>query len=94
MAPTVPTATELDIRPLPVPLRVPAILHTLRNLATLEALDVVADADPRGLQAQLRAEAPGRYSLNCLEKGPTRWRIRIIRQRADSGCCGSCDSGI
>ena len=94
MALTVPKAFELDIRPLPVPLRVPAVLHTLRNLAVPEALDIVADTDPRSLHAQLRAAAPGHYSLNYLENGPTRWRVRITRLRGESGCCGSCGSGL
>ena len=87
---TIPTAFELDLRPLPVPLRVPAVLHTLRHLGAPEALDVVAEIDPRQLHAQLRAEAPGRYSLNYIENGPAVWRLRITRLTAEASCCGAC----
>ena len=87
---TIPRAFELDLRPLPVPLRVPAVLHTLRNLAAPEALDVVADSDPRSLHAQLRAEAQGHYSLNYIENGPAVWRLRITRLPAAATCCGAC----
>ena len=85
---TIPQAFELDIRAVPAHERFATVLRTLRSLPS-QALDVIANVDPRALHAQFLAETPGRFSLNYLENGPERWRLRI-RRRADTTCCGAC----
>ncbi len=88
-----PAACELDIRHLPAEASFVAVLRRLLSLDPAESLDVVAAADPRALHERFLAEAPGRFSLNYIENGPERWRLRIARRPASHGagsCCGSC----
>jgi uncharacterized protein (DUF2249 family) len=88
-----PAAFEVDLRPLLPDERLDAVLCALRCLGAADALDVVADSNPRALHAWLLDEAPGRFSLNYIENGPGLWRLRIARRHArhnESVCCGSC----
>ena len=68
---------ELDARTLP---------HAIRHATIFGALDCVSEGmillaphDPLPLLAQLETRAPGRFSIEYLERGPEVWRLQFVR---------------
>jgi uncharacterized protein (DUF2249 family) len=98
-APTMTTAAALsptpciDLRTIAPGDRHPLIFSTFQALAVGEALELVSDHEPRPLLAQFEARAPGQYSWDPVERGPSVWRVRIARRAEALGrnsCCGAC----
>ena len=97
LLPTAATAT-LDVRDIPPRERHPLIFSTFRALAIGEALELVNDHDPLPLYDHFRAEQPGGFGWDYLERGPT-WRVRITKrepvapEHGKGSCCGGCGGG-
>lgn len=71
---------ELDARAIPHPLRHAAIKGALASLQPEAGMVLVAPHDPIPLLAQVEAEAPGRYSVEYVERGPAAWRLAFVRR--------------
>ncbi len=69
----------LDVRPIPPPLKHPAIFHMFTNLTPGEAMVLINDHDPKPLYYQFSAEMPGQFDWQYLEQGPE-WRVQITRK--------------
>ena len=72
-------ATVIDVTALQPGTCRHTIESTFAGLRTGEALEVVAAHDPAPLRAHFAMERPGQSEWTCLEKGPTRWRVRLVR---------------
>ncbi len=77
MPPPVPPGRTLDVRQVPFWHRLETILAALRGLAPGQGLELVADIDPRPLQAYLEATHAGEFEWSVVEDGPTVWRIAL-----------------
>lgn len=75
-----PENHELDLRPLPPPVRHGVVFQCFDALATGESLVVVNDHDPAPLLQQFRFARPGEADHAYLERGPETWRVRIARK--------------
>ncbi len=84
---------QIDVRELPPHVRHATIFSTFGQLAVGQALELTNDHDPRPLYAHFRANLPGQFTWDYLERGPHTWRVAITKLRLspDHGqCCGSC----
>lgn len=85
--------TAIDVRLIPPPQRHATIFAAFRSLGVGEAFDIVNDHDPRPLHQQFQAQAPGQFSWEYVESGPTRWQVsirKLARGHASGNCCGQC----
>lgn len=93
---TAEPATQIDVREIAPRERHELIYAAFRTLGVGEAIELVADHDPKPLYYQFRAEMPQRFSWEYLQAGPDAWRVRIgkvAKPRSDGQCCGSCGGG-
>lgn len=70
---------ELDARAIPHAIRHATIKGALGSLAPGAGMVLVAPHDPVPLLQQVEAEAPGRYSVEYLDRGPEAWRLAFVR---------------
>lgn len=84
--------TRIDLRPLAPSERHPLIFNTFRSLGAGESVELINDHDAGPLLDQFRAEWPGRFAWEDVERGPYAWRVRIVKlaSHGDGRCCGSC----
>lgn len=71
---------ELDARVIPHAIRHASIKGALGSLQPGSGMVLVAPHDPVPLLQQVEAEAPGRYSVDYLERGPETWRLAFVRR--------------
>lgn len=96
-----PADATIDVRTIPPRERHPLIFSTFRSLAVGQALELVNDHDPLPLYDHFRAQHPGGFGWDYLERGPSVFRVRISRVASSeaprphggSSCCGSCGGG-
>jgi len=69
----------LDARTVPHAIRHATIFGALDSVAAGSGLVLVSPHDPLPLLAQLKQRSPGLFSVDYLERGPERWRIRFVR---------------
>jgi uncharacterized protein (DUF2249 family)/iron-sulfur cluster repair protein YtfE (RIC family) len=69
----------LDARAVPHAIRHATIFGALDSVAAGSGLVLVSPHDPLPLLAQLKQRSPGLFSVDYLERGPERWRIRFVR---------------
>ncbi len=78
------TATaELDVRPMPPPVRHPTIFQRFDGLAPGDGFVLVNDHDPKPLLYTFQNERPARFDWSYLEAGPATWRVEIKRRSAE-----------
>jgi uncharacterized protein (DUF2249 family) len=70
---------ELDARTIPHAIRHATIKGALGSLEPGAGMVLVAPHDPIPLLAQIEAEAPGRYTVEYLDRGPA-WRLAFVRR--------------
>jgi len=90
------STTTVDVRDIAPRERHPLIFSTFRKLPAGETMELVNDHDPKPLYHQFQAEAPGKFSWDCLEDGPDTWRVSITKlasSPSDGRCCGCCGGG-
>jgi regulator of cell morphogenesis and NO signaling len=69
----------LDVRLIEPRLKHPSIFKNFDNLRNGEVLTLVNDHDPLPLYHQFKAERPGQFDWEYIERGPLRWRVNITR---------------
>jgi uncharacterized protein (DUF2249 family) len=72
-----PTATVLDVRPMPPRVRHETIFARLDELSTGATLRLVNDHDPLPLRYQLDATRPAQFTWTYVEQGPEEWAVDI-----------------
>ena len=70
----------IDLDLLPGEQGVDAVLARLLRLERSEQIELRCARDPSPLWQRLVATDPGGYGIEYLERGPTRWRVRITRR--------------
>lgn len=70
---------ELDARIVPHAIRHATIFGALDSVGIGEGMVLVAPHDPLALLNQLEGRAPGRFSIDYLERGPEVWRLQFLR---------------
>jgi uncharacterized protein (DUF2249 family) len=70
---------ELDARVVPHAIRHATVFGALDAVQPGGGLVLLAPHDPLPLLAQIEQRAPGRYSIDYLERGPETWRLAFIR---------------
>ncbi len=70
---------ELDARAVPHAIRHATIFGALDAVPSGGGLVLVAPHDPVPLLAQVEQRAPGRFSVDYLERGPAAWRVAFVR---------------
>jgi uncharacterized protein (DUF2249 family) len=70
---------ELDARAVPHAIRHATIFGALDSVGSGSGMVLVAPHDPVPLLAQLEQRSPGRFSVEYLERGPKKWRVRFTR---------------
>lgn len=70
---------ELDARAVPHAIRHATIFGALDSVGVGEGMVLVAPHDPLPLLNQLEGRAPGRFSIDYLERGPEVWRLQFLR---------------
>jgi uncharacterized protein (DUF2249 family) len=92
---TTASIVQIDVRDITPRERHPRIMAAFGALAAGDALDIVSDHEPKGLQFQFDVELPGQFSWDVVEAGPQVWRVRIGRVAKPQGnrCCGACGCG-
>jgi len=73
------TTDVIDVRQVPKPQRHPLIFARFSGLAIGEAFVLVNSHDPRHLRAEFERDLPGSFTWEYLEKGPSAWRVRIVK---------------
>ena len=73
------TLPELDVQTIPHAVRHAAIFGALDGLRTGGGIVLSATHDPVPLLSQLAERRPGSFEVDYLDRGPERWRIRLIR---------------
>ncbi|MEO9256662.1 MAG: DUF2249 domain-containing protein [Tepidiformaceae bacterium] len=68
---------QLDIRPVPGPLKHSTIFASYNALGAGESFVLVNDHDPSPLRYQFEAEHKGEFTWAYLEEGPEVWRVQI-----------------
>ena len=71
---------ELDARAIPHAIRHATIKGALGSLPPGAGMVLVAPHDPVPLLQQVEAEAPGRYAVEYLDRGPEAWRLSFVRR--------------
>jgi len=74
------TLPELDARAIPHAIRHATIKGALGSLVPGAGMVLVAPHDPVPLLQQVEAEAPGRYAVEYLDRGPEAWRLAFVRR--------------
>jgi uncharacterized protein (DUF2249 family) len=74
------TLPELDVQAIPHAVRHAAIFGALAALRTGGGIVLSATHDPVPLLTQLAERRPGSFEVDYLDRGPERWRMRLIRQ--------------
>ncbi|MDE2369235.1 MAG: DUF2249 domain-containing protein [Burkholderiales bacterium] len=84
--------TRIDVREIAPYQRHAIIFDRFDALEPGQAIELVADHDPRPLRAQFDARSPRLFDWSYLESGPAVWRLQITRLAADDNCCsgGAC----
>ncbi|MBU6260658.1 MAG: DUF2249 domain-containing protein [Burkholderiales bacterium] len=84
--------TRIDVREIAPYQRHALIFERFDALEPGQALELVADHDPRPLRAQFEARSPRGFDWSYLEAGPALWRLQITRLAAGGSCCsgGAC----
>lgn len=72
-----PAFPELDVRDIPHAIRHATVFGALDAVTTGRGLVLVAPHDPLPLLAQIEQRAPGRFTVNYLERGPEKWRLQL-----------------
>ncbi|MDE1947697.1 MAG: DUF2249 domain-containing protein [Burkholderiales bacterium] len=86
---------HIDVRVIAPRERHALIFSRFDDLAPGEALELVADHDPRPLRSQFDLRSPRQFGWTYVETGPERWRMLITRLAAGAAgeagdsCCGS-----
>ncbi|HEX5414709.1 MAG TPA: DUF2249 domain-containing protein, partial [Chloroflexota bacterium] len=75
----VATAAKVDVREIPPAERHHTIFHLFGTLPDEEAMEVIADHDPRPLYYSFQRTHGERFSWSYLEQGPDVWRVLITR---------------
>ena len=70
----------VDLDRLPGEQGVDAVFDRLLRLDRLEQVDIRCGRDPSPLWQRLVATDPGGYGIEYLERGPSRWQVRITRR--------------
>ena len=70
---------ELDARTIPHAIRHAAIKGALGSLPPGAGLVLGPPHDPVPLLQQVEAEAPGRYAVEYLARGPEAWKLAFVR---------------
>ncbi|WP_405216044.1 DUF2249 domain-containing protein [Agrococcus sp. Ld7] len=74
------TMPELDVQTIPHAVRHAAIFGALDALRPGSGIVLSATHDPVPLLAQLQERHPDAFETRYLDRGPERWRIRLLRQ--------------
>lgn len=75
-----PEASKLmDVRPIPCSVKHGQILHRWRELPLGDHFVLLNDHDPVPLHYQFKAEFPGQFLWEHLERGPEAYRVKITR---------------
>jgi uncharacterized protein (DUF2249 family)/hemerythrin superfamily protein len=77
-----PTTRELDLRPMPPPMRHGLVFQCFDALAIGESILIVNDHDPMPLLQQFKFARPGESEYEYLERGPESWQVRVRRKAA------------
>lgn len=86
---------QVDLRTLAAGQQSAVVVAHARGLAGGGAFELVADADPSPLLAQLAEALPGRVRWEHIDSAPL-WRVRVERPghgANGASCCGSCGGG-
>lgn len=70
---------ELDARTVPHTIRHATIFGALDSVGVGEGMVLLAPHDPLPFLNQLEERAPGRFSIDYLERGPEVWRLQFLR---------------
>jgi len=70
---------ELDVQTIPHAIRHASIFGALDSLRTGSGLVLSATHDPVPLLTQLQERRTGQFSVEYLDRGPQRWRLKIMR---------------
>jgi regulator of cell morphogenesis and NO signaling len=73
------TATLLDVRVIEPRHKHPAIFKTFDELANGTLMTIINDHDPLPLYYQFKAERPGIFEWEYIEKGPQVWKVNITK---------------
>jgi uncharacterized protein (DUF2249 family) len=73
------TMPELDVQTIPHAVRHAAIFGALEALQRGSGLIISATHDPVPLLTQLGQRHPDAFEVDYLDRGPERWRIRLVR---------------
>lgn len=79
------STAEIDLSTIPSAERRPRVLRVFDNLPPEGRVILVSDQEPKPLLHTFQAERPGAFEWNLLESGPGRFRVEIVRRRAESG---------
>ena len=83
--------TSVDLREVSPGSRIAVAIYTSCLLRRGEAMEVIADHDPVDLLTEFQHQ-PDRFGCEYLERGPTVWRIRVVRTRSPAcptACCST-----
>lgn len=70
---------ELDVQTIPHAVRHAAIFGALDGLTVGSGIVLSATHDPVPLLAQLEQRRAGVFEVDYLDRGPERWRLKIVR---------------
>lgn len=70
---------EMDIRPYPPTERHEMFYKAFNDIKTGEAFEFINDHDPIPLYYQMEAESKEPFRWEYLEKGPERWKVRVVK---------------
>lgn len=73
------TMPELDVQTIPHAVRHAAIFGALDALSPGSGIVLSATHDPVPLLTQLQQRHPDAFEVHYLDRGPERWRIRLLR---------------
>lgn len=72
-----PDFPELDVRTVPHAIRHATVFGALDAIGDGKGLVLLAPHDPLPLLAQIEERAPGRFTVDYLDRGPETWRLML-----------------
>jgi len=82
------STAETDFSTIPPSERRARVLREFDNLPPEGRVVLVSGQDPKPLLRTLQEERPGAFEWNLLEGGPGRFRVEIVRRRAEGAARG------
>lgn len=81
---------SIDVRAIAPHRRHSVIFTAFDDLGLGQAMELIADHEPKPLFVQFRERSPEEFDWTYLELGPEQWRVAITKLKASKQCCGSC----